>query len=406
MYLETARNQLISDAANSVAEYSLKLYGRVGGYKDLFKIETDLTNSLYVRSGMILVEGKKIINDKDRYQIDLDVNDLIFNTQYFIIMRINMANPDVIQFFVRTSDVLQYNDNLFNNDTVGVKEVVLGRFFFSSTGQITDIIDEIPLMISNTDVFLNNQVSFSGQKVVRTQNGGAMITLYNVVYVYKSTQYYVESVDFNVTPELVDYSSPPFVNLFLAIERATQKVHGVITPDYPDNPLSSPKSVQNGHTYLHFGLSEVGDTYSLTTENFILDTSRVLVWSGLANVGDVVNHKYSILEYANRMFVRLKNSANLTERAILPSAERLNYTAAVRFSASETGGSDARHAVVGVQYTDKDTDSPLTRTTFRVMTNAYITVSGSPISIITSVISNLFAEKRRGTTLIIEGGNL
>ena len=404
MYLETARNQLISDAANSVAEYSLKLYGRVGGYKDLFKIETDLTNSLYVRSGMILVEGKKIINDKDRYQIDLDVNDLIFNTQYFIIMRINMANPDVIQFFVRTSDVLQYNDNLFNNDAVGVKEVVLGRFFFSSTGQITDIIDEIPLMISNTDVFLNNQVSFSGQKVVRTQNGGATITLYNVVYVYKSTQYYVESVNFNVTPRLVGYSTPPFVNLFLAIERATQKVHGVVTPDYPDNPLSSPQeSVQNGYTYLHFGLSETSDD-SLTTENFILDTSRVLVWSGLANIGDVVNHKYSMLEYANRMFVRLKNSANLTDRSLLPSAERLNYTALVRFSASETGGSDARHAAVSVQYTD--TDSPLTRTTFRVTTNAYITVSGSPISIITSVISNLFAEKRRGTTLIIEGGNL
>ena len=404
MYLETARNQLISDSANSVAEYSLKLYGRVDGYKDLFKIETNLTNSLYIRSGMILVDGKKIINDQDRYQIDLDVNDLTFNTNYFIIMRINMANPDVIQFFIRTSDVLQYDDNLFNNDAVGIKEVVLGRFLFSSTGQITNIVDEIPLMINNTDVFLNNQVSFSGQKVVRTANGGATITLYNVVYVYKSTQYYVESVDFNVTPQLVDYANPPFVNLFLAIERGTQKVHGVITPDYPDNSLSSPQGVQNGYTYLHLGLSEVGSTYSLTTEDFILDTSRVLVWSGIANIGDRVNHKYSIIEYANRLFVRVKNASNLTDRALLPSAERLNYTSTVRLSASETIGNNASHGMLNLVY--RDESYPLTRKIFEVVNASYITVSSNPIAIQTLAVANLFAEKRRGATLIIEGGNL
>ena len=404
MYLETARNQLISDSANSVAEYSLKLYGRIEGYKDLFKVETDLTNSLYVRSGMVLIDGKKIINDQDRYRIDLDVNDLVFNTNYFVIMRINMANPDVIEFFIRTSDVLQYNDNLFNNDTVGVKEVVLARFLFSQTGQITNIVDEIPLMINNTDVFLNNQVSFSGQKVVRTPNGGATITLYNVVYVYKSTQYYIESVDFNVTPLMVDYATPPYVNLFLAVERATQKVHGVITPDYPDNSLSSPQGVQNGYTYLHLGLSETADTYSLTTEDFILDTSRVLVWSGIANMGDTINHKYSIIEYANRMFVRIKNASNLSDRALLPSAERLNYTGSVRLSASETNGSNANHAMLNLVY--RDEGRPLTRNTFEVLTNAYITVSGSPIVIQTSALSNVFAEKRRGTTLIIEGGNI
>lgn len=401
MYLETARNQLISDTANSVAEYSLNLYGRIKDYKDLFRVETDLTNSLYVRSGMFLVDGKKIINNEDRFRINFDLDDLVFNENYFIIMRVNMSSPDNIEFFIRTTNVLQFNDNLFNNDVVGVKEVVLAKFLFSSTGQITNIVDEIPLMINNTDVFLNNQATYSGHTVTRGTNNQHTITLYNVVYVYNSTQYYVESVDFNVTSQLYNYSTPPFVNMFLAVKRSTKKVHGVITPDYPTNSLSSPQGVLNGYTYLHLGLTEVAD-YSLNNEDLIIDNSRVLVWSGLANIGDTVNHQYSVLPYANRMFARVKTH-NLADRVNLPNAERLNYTQSVRLSGQETTGNDVDSLMVSIRYID--TSVPQERKVFEVQQARSIVVSGSPISLRTLILSNLFAEKRRGTTLIIEGGN-
>ena len=401
MYLETARNQLISDSANSVAEYSLNLYGRIKEYKDLFKVETDLTNSLYVRSGMVLLDGKKIINNEDRFRINVDLDDLTFNTNYFIIMRVNMSNPDNIEFFIRTTDVLQYNDNLFNNDSVGVKEVILARFLFSSTGQITNIVDEIPLMINNTDVFLNNQATYSGHKVTKGSNNQHTITLFNVVYVYNSTQYYVESVDFNATSQLYNYSTPPFVNMFLAVERSTQKVHGVITPDYPTNALSSPQGVKNGYTYLHLGLTEVSG-YSLRNEDLVIDNSRVLVWSGLANIGDTVDHEFSVLPYTNRMFVRVKDS-DLSDRANLPNAERLNYTAAIRLSGQETTGNNVDNLIVGLHYID--TTIPLERRVFEVRQSRGIIVSANPISVRNLIVSNLFAEKRRGTTLIIEGGD-
>lgn len=145
-----AGKPILSEVADAGA-YGSRLEGYIIGYRNECKLSY-IGSTLTMGSGVIVLNGKRIIIDDEGISVDIPVEPSGTNT-YWAFLKIDMAaGKGTLEYADSTNPPGFVQDDLFLNPTNGVHWLEAGVFINSTTG-ITDLTNLLKSLTGVTELF-------------------------------------------------------------------------------------------------------------------------------------------------------------------------------------------------------------------------------------------------------------